>query len=75
MKKKRISLPSYSESETTEFIQMALSDDVPFQSIAAHFGIKEQQVKEIMRASISKKGYIRWRKRVKRLTKIRHWYK
>ena len=75
MLKKSLRLPSYSESETTEFIQMALSDDVPFRSITAHFGIKEQQVKEIMRASISKKGYIRWRKRVKRLTKRRHCYK
>ena len=75
MLKKKLRLPSYSESETTEFIQMALSDDVPFQSIAVHFGIKEQQVKEIMRASISKKAYIRWRKRVKRLTKRRHCYK
>ncbi len=75
MLKKGLRLPPYSESETTEFIQMALSDDVPFRSIMAHFGIEEQQVKEIMRASISKKGYIRWRKRVKRLTKRRHCYK
>jgi uncharacterized protein (TIGR03643 family) len=75
MLKKSLRLPSYSESETTEFIQMALSDDVPFRSIATHFGIKEQQIKEIMRVSISKKSYIRWRKRVKRLTKRRHCYK
>ena len=75
MVKKRLRLQSYSESEANEFIQMALSDDVPFRSITAHFRIKEQQVKEIMRASISKKGYIRWRKRVKRLTKRRHCYK
>ena len=72
---KKLRLQSYSESEANEFIQMALSDDVPFRSITAHFGITEQQVKEIMRASISKSGYIRWRKRVKRLTKRRHFYK
>ena len=75
MLKKGLRLLSYSESETNEFIQMALSDDVPFRSITAHFGIKEQQVKEVMRASISRKGYIRWRKRVKRLTKRRYCYK
>ena len=75
MLKKGLGLPLYSEYETNELIQMALSDDVPFRSIMVCFGIKEQQVKEIMRASISKKGYIRWRKRVKRLTKRRHCYK
>ena len=75
MVKKGLRLQSYSESEANELIQMALSDDVPFRSITAHFGITEQQVKEIMRTSISKKGYIRWRKRVKRLTKRRPCYK
>ena len=58
-----------------EIIQMALSDDVSFDSIKNRFGLSEQEVKKLMRKSISPKSYRRWRKRVQDFSDRREFYK
>ena len=47
-----------------EIIEMALSDDVPFEAIEHRFGMKEPDVKRLMRASLKRGSYVAWRKRV-----------
>ena len=63
------------EPDINEFIEMALSDKVPFLSFRQNFDLSEGEVKKIMRASISRKSYVRWRKRVRAMSNKRCFYK
>tara|TARA_B100000900_G_scaffold326688_1_gene286714 strand:+ start:61 stop:291 length:231 start_codon:yes stop_codon:yes gene_type:complete len=63
------------EAELSEIIQMALSDHVSFLEIQFQYGLKEDQVKELMRRNLKKGSYRSWRKRVKTFSERREFYK
>lgn len=46
-------------------IEMAWEDRTPFDAIEYQFGIKENQVRKIMRENLSESSFKLWRKRVK----------
>ena len=46
-------------------IEMAWEDRTPFDAIKLQFGLKEQDVIELMRKNISRNSFKLWRKRVK----------
>ena len=61
----------FSLEDTDRIIMMAWEDRTPFEAIEAQFGLKEKDVKNLMRRVQSKKTYIRWRERVEgRITKL-----
>ena len=55
---------NFSEKDYSEIIEMALSDHIPFSSIKKIYGIREKEVKQIMRTKLKPKSYKLWRKRV-----------
>ena len=46
-------------------IEMAWEDRTPFDAIELQFGIKENQVRKIMRDNLKRSSFELWRKRVK----------
>ena len=46
-------------------IEMAWEDRTPFDAIEHQFGLKENDVREIMRTNLKRKSFEMWRKRVK----------
>ncbi|MDA8637923.1 TIGR03643 family protein [Rhodospirillales bacterium] len=63
------------ESETSEIIEMALSDHVSFQDIQKLYGLREKDVKKLMRANLKEGSYKAWRKRVRDFSDRREHYK
>ena len=55
-------------------IEMAWEDDIPFDAIEAQYGLKEQQVIELMRTRLKPSSFKMWRKRVTG-RKTKHWKK
>ena len=53
-----------SEKDISEFIEMALSDHVSFSDIRNRHGLREAEVKLLMRKSLKAGSYRAWRKRV-----------
>ena len=47
-----------------DLIYMALSDKVSFEAIYKKYGLREIEVKNIMRATLKHSSYVNWRKRV-----------
>ncbi len=47
----------------SEIIQMALSDHVSFNDIQTEYGIRDKQVKTLMRDTLKSSNYKTWRKR------------
>jgi uncharacterized protein (TIGR03643 family) len=64
-----------SESDTSEIIEMALSDHVSFDTIRQLHGVSEDQVKALMRANLKSGSYRAWRKRVATFGSRRAFYK
>ena len=64
-----------SQSDISEIIQMALSDHVAFDDIYSLFGLREADVKKIMRKNLKLASYKTWRKRVQSFGKRREFYK
>ena len=62
-------------SDVSEIIQMALSDHVTFDDIFAQFGLKESDVKKIMRSNLKTGSYKAWRNRVREFSAKREFYK
>lgn len=52
------------EEETDRIIAMAWEDRTPFEAIKIQFGLKEDQVVELMRKSLKQSSWKRWRTRV-----------
>ena len=52
-------------SKINEIIELAWKDSVSFSDIYEQYGLKESDVKKIMRNSLKDKSYKLWRKRVK----------
>ncbi len=55
---------SLTESDVNRIIEMAWEDRTTFDSIKYQFGLKEQDVKELMRKNLKPSSYKLWRKRV-----------
>ena len=53
-----------SESRLSELIEIALSDKVSFTAIRDEFGLREIEVKNLMRKNLKPKSYTAWRKRI-----------
>jgi uncharacterized protein (TIGR03643 family) len=63
------------QAQTSEVIEMALSDHVSFTTITLQFGINADQVKAIMRSTLKPGSYRAWRKRVRAFADRREHYK
>ena len=64
-----------SEIDLSSIIEMALSDQTSFSDIQLQYGLREDQVKELMRKNLKKGSYRSWRKRVKIFSDRREFYK
>ena len=53
------------EVSKDRIIEMAWEDRTPFDAIKLQFGLKEQDVFDLMRKNISRNSFKLWRKRVK----------
>ena len=53
-----------SQARLSELIELALSDKVSFKAIKSEFGLKEIEVKNLMRKNLRPGSYIAWRKRI-----------
>ena len=65
----------FSVSEKSEIIEMALSDHISFKQIEKQFGIKEKDVKKLMKKNLKESSYKVWRKRVRVFSDRRKNYK
>ena len=65
----------FSVSEKSEIIEMALSDLISFKQIETQFGIKEKDVKKLMKKNLKESSYKVWRKRVRVFSDRRKNYK
>tara|TARA_B100000902_G_C26884434_1_gene704226 strand:- start:376 stop:585 length:210 start_codon:yes stop_codon:yes gene_type:complete len=65
----------FSEAEKSEIIEMALSDHVSFAQINKIYGIREKEVKILMRENLREGSYKAWRKRVRVFSDRRNTYK
>ena len=64
-----------SDIDLSNIIEMALSDQTSFSDIQLQYGLREDQVKELMRKNLKKGSYQSWRKRVKTFSDRREFYK
>ena len=53
-----------SEQEIDRVIEMAWEDRTPFEAISYQFGLKEEEVIQLMRNNLKEKSWKRWRERV-----------
>ena len=67
--------PALTESEISEVIEMALSDHVSFENIKKLYGLREKDVKTLMRTNLKAGSYRAWRKRVRDFSERRQHYK
>ena len=58
-----------SQAQLSELIEVALSDKVSFTAIRDEFGLREIEVKNMMRKNLRPKSYEAWRKRIFRKAK------
>ena len=67
--------PALSVSEISDVIEMALSDHVSFENIKKLYGLREKDVKALMRTNLKTGSYKAWRKRVRDFSERREHYK
>lgn len=61
-----------SEQDRDRIVEMAWEDRTPFEAIELQFGLKENEVRALMRQTLKRSSFELWRKRVKgRSTKHR----
>jgi uncharacterized protein (TIGR03643 family) len=53
------------DEDIDRIIEMAWEDRTPFEAIFFQYGLKENDVREIMRTHMTKSSFKMWRKRVK----------
>ena len=58
-----------SQARLSELIELALSDKVSFKAIEDEFGMREIEVKNLMRKNLKPRSYTAWRKRIFRKAK------
>ena len=56
---------TFNIQDIDRIIEMAWEDRTPFEAIEHQFGIKENDIREIMRSKLKKTSFLMWRKRVK----------
>ena len=56
---------NHSNVDKDRIIEMAWEDRTPFEAIEYQFGLKENDVRQIMRTSLKESSFKMWRKRVK----------
>ena len=54
-----------SKEDLDRIIQMAWEDRTPFDAIEVQFGLKENDVRKLMRANLKESSFRLWRERVK----------
>ena len=57
--------PDLPQEHISEIVQMALSDHDSFADIQREYGLREKQVKALMRDTLKPGSYKTWRKRVR----------
>ncbi len=57
-------MKNLSVSDISRIIEMAWEDRTPFEAIELQFGLKENDVREIMRRELKESSFKMWRKRV-----------
>jgi uncharacterized protein (TIGR03643 family) len=57
-------MKNLSPPEISRIIEMAWEDRTPFEAIEFQFGLKENDVREIMRSKMKQSSFKMWRKRV-----------
>lgn len=57
-------MKNYSIEDISRIIEMAWEDRTPFEAIELQFGLKEKEVREIMRREMKPSSFKMWRKRV-----------
>ena len=67
--------PTLESYEISEIIEMALSDHVSFNQIQKQYGLREDEVKKIMKTNLKVGSYKAWRKRVREFSSRREHYK
>ena len=65
LKKETYRLMNLSEKDIDRIIEMAWEDRTPFEAIEFQFGLKENDVRKIMRSNLKESSFKLWRKRVK----------
>ena len=68
-------VPSLPPEHISGVIEMALSDHVSFADIETEYGLREPQVKALMRSNLKASSYKTWRKRVRTFGDRRENYK
>lgn len=53
-----------SQKDINRIIEMAWEDRTPFEAIEYQFGLKENDVRRIMRTEMKRSSFMMWRKRV-----------
>ena len=64
-----------SDEEISEVIEMALSDHTSFAQIEALYGLRDKDVKALMRRNLKRGSYEAWRRRVRAFSDRRATYK
>ena len=59
----------------SEIIEMALSDHTSFAQIQSQYGLREKEVKKLMRSHLKTGSYKVWRRRVRSFSDRRAQYK
>ena len=57
-------LAKFSDEDINRIIEMAWEDRTPFDAITFQFGLKEDEVKALMKKNLKFSSYKLWRKRV-----------
>ncbi|MDC1115824.1 TIGR03643 family protein [Alphaproteobacteria bacterium] len=65
----------YKDEDIDEIIEMALSDHTTFAQIEQLYGLKEKEVKALMRKNLKRGSYEAWRRRVRTFSDRREHYK
>ena len=55
---------NFKDDQIDRIIEMAWEDRTPFDAIELQFGLKENDVRKIMRSSLKESSFKMWRKRV-----------
>ena len=54
----------FTQAQIDRIVEMAWEDRTPFEAIEYQFGIKEAQVRQIMRSDMKRTSFTMWRERV-----------
>jgi uncharacterized protein (TIGR03643 family) len=65
----------YKDEDIDGIIEMALSDHTTFAQIEQLYGLKEKEVKALMRKNLKRGSYEAWRRRVRTFSDRREHYK